>query len=93
MIEGVLYRLFLGILDLGASVAQRLAQAPLTSESCMVLNLCQDSSNFSCENSMPTLCRKSWVFSGHSGFSPTGKVGWWVKIKIDLVRKVISELW
>ena len=37
--------------------------------------LSQRSSNpvlYSCEKSQSTLCRKSWVFSGHSGFLPQG---------------------
>ena len=60
------------LLFIGASVAQGLARAPFTSESGSILH--QDSSNFSCEKSMPTLCRKSWVFSGHSGSLPQGRL-------------------
>ena len=35
-------------------------------------------SSHSCEKSKSTLCRKSWVFSGHSGFLPQGKLTGWV---------------
>ena len=42
----------------------------------------------SCEKSRSTLCRKSWVFSGCSGFLPQGKLTGWVRINI--VRKVIT---
>jgi hypothetical protein len=44
----------------------------------------------SCEKSQSTLCQKSWVFSGCSGFLPQGKLTGWVGINI--VRKVISQL-
>jgi hypothetical protein len=37
-----------------------------------------------------TLYRKSWVFSGCSGFLPQGKLTGWVRINI--VRQVISQL-
>jgi hypothetical protein len=43
-----------------------------------------------CEKSLSTLCRKSLVFSGRSGFLPQGKLSWWVRINI--VREVISQL-
>ena len=50
-------------------------QAPFTSESWDVGSIpYQDSSIFSCEKSMSTLCRKSCVFSGHSGFLPQGRL-------------------
>jgi hypothetical protein len=39
--------------------------------------------------SQSTLCRKSWVFSGRSGFLPTGKVS---RVGKDAVRKVILQL-
>jgi hypothetical protein len=32
------------------------------------------------EKSLSTLCRKSWVFSGCSGFLPQGKLTGWVRI-------------
>ena len=41
-----------------------------------------------CEKSQSTLCRKSWVFSGCSGFLPQGKLTGWVRI--NTVRKVIK---
>ena len=42
----------------------------------------------SCEKSQSTLCRKSWVFSGRSGFLPQEKLTGWVKI--NTVKKVIT---
>ena len=56
-------------------VAQSSEQAPFTSEIVGSI-LATDS----CEKSKSTLCRKSWVFSGCSGFLPQGKsVTGWVK--------------
>ena len=40
-------------------------------------------SSHSCEKSKSTLCRKSWVFSGHSGFLPQGKLTGWVRTEIS----------
>ena len=40
----------------------------------------------SCEKSLSTLCRKSWVFSESRGFPPTGKVDR-VGYRINIVRK------
>ncbi len=34
----------------------------------------------SCEKSQSTLCRKSWVFSGLSGFLPQGMLTGWIRI-------------
>ena len=44
----------------------------------------------SCEKSLSTLCRKSWVFSGCSGFLPQGKLTGWVRI--NTFEKVRSQL-
>ena len=68
-----------------ASVAQSSEQAPFTSEFVGSI-LATDS----CEKSQSTLCRKSWVFSGCSGFLPQGKLTGWVRI--NTVKKVISQL-
>ena len=43
----------------------------------------------SCEKSQSTLCRKSWVFSGRSGFLPQRKLTGWVRI--NTVKKLISQ--
>jgi hypothetical protein len=43
---------------------------------------------YSCEKNQSTLCRKSWVFSGRSGFLPRGKLTWWVRI--NSVKKLIT---
>ena len=51
----------------------RSEQAPFTSEFVGSI-LATDS----CEKSQSTLCRKSWVFSGRSGFLPQGKLTGWV---------------
>jgi hypothetical protein len=69
------------LMSLGASVAQSSEQAPFTSE--IVGSIL---STDSCEKSQSTLCRKSWVFSGYSGFLPQGKLTGWVRI--NTVRKV-----
>jgi hypothetical protein len=53
----------------GASVAQSSEQAPFTSEPVGSI-LATDS----CEKNQSTLCRKSWVFPGYSGFLPQGKL-------------------
>ena len=66
------------------SVAQLSEQAPFTSEFVGSI-LATDS----CEKSQSTLCRKSWVFSGCSGFLPQGKLTGWVRI--NTVKKVISQ--
>ncbi len=53
----------------GASVGQSLEQTLFTSKivgSILATN--------SCEKSQSTLWRNSWVFSGHSGFLPQGKL-------------------
>jgi hypothetical protein len=42
-------------------------------------NPCTDSWHL-CEKSQPTLYRKSWVFSGYSGFLPQGMLTGWVGI-------------
>ena len=70
---------------LGVSVAQLSEQAPFTSEFVGWI-LATDS----CEKSQSTLCRKSLVFSGRSGFLPQGKLTGWVRI--NMVRKVTSQL-
>jgi hypothetical protein len=44
----------------------------------------------SCEKSLSTLCRKSWVFSGRSGFLPQGKLTGWVRI--NTVKKVFYQI-
>ena len=50
-------------------------------------------SSHSCEKSKSTLCRKSWVFSGHSGFLPQGKLTGWIRtISHWEAPKVGSEL-
>jgi hypothetical protein len=66
------------------SVAQSDEQAPFTSEFVGSI-LATDS----CEKSQSTLCRKSWVFSGCSGFLPQGKLTGWV-YRINTVKKVIT---
>ena len=66
-------------------MAQLSEKASFTSE-CVGWILATDS----CEKSQSTLCRKSWVFSGCSGFLPQGKLTGWVRINI--VKKVISQL-
>jgi hypothetical protein len=55
------------------SVTQSSSQAPFTSE-----NVGSILATDSCEKSQSTLCRKSWVFSGCSGFLPQGKLTGWV---------------
>jgi hypothetical protein len=70
---------------LGASVAQSSQQAPFTSE-----NVSSIPAMDSCEKSRSTLCRKSCVVSGRSGFLPQGKLSGW--FRINIVRKVISQL-
>jgi Sec7-like guanine-nucleotide exchange factor len=59
----------------GAFVSKSSEQAPFTSEFVGSI-LATDS----CEKSRSMLCRKSWVFSGCSGFLPQGmltcRVGW-----------------
>jgi hypothetical protein len=68
------------------SVAQASEQAPFISE--MVGSILATDS---CEKSLSlTLYRKSWVFTGCSGFLPQGKLAGWVRI--NTVRKVISQL-
>jgi hypothetical protein len=57
------------------SVVQSSGQGPFTSEIVGSI-LATDS----CEKSQSTLCRKSWVFSGCSGFLPQGKLTGWVRI-------------
>jgi hypothetical protein len=64
----------------GKSLGTRLIVGPL-----FTTDLCVDS----CERNQSTLCRKSWVFSGRSGFLPQGKLTGW--IRIDIVGKVISQ--
>ena len=71
---------------LGASVAEWLAHLPFTSEAAgsslseNFLNATRTQS--SCEKSKKsTLCRKSWVSSGYSGFLPQGKLTGWVRQK------------
>jgi hypothetical protein len=66
---------------MGASESSE--QAPFTSEIVGSI-LATDS----CEKSQSTLCRKSWVFSGCSGFLPQGKLTGWVRI--NTVKKVIT---
>jgi hypothetical protein len=65
--------------------AQSSEQAPFTSEIVGSI-LATDS----CEKSLSTLCRMSWVFSGRSGFLPQGKLTGWVGINI--VSKMISQM-
>jgi hypothetical protein len=59
---------------------------PLTSEPVVGPILAADS----CEKSLSTPCRKSWIFSGRAGFLPQGKLARWVRI--NTVGKVISQL-
>ena len=59
-------------------------QAPFTSEILGSI-LAMDS----CEKSPSTLCRKSWVFSGRSGFQQGKLTGC---VSINTVKKVISQL-
>jgi hypothetical protein len=66
-------------------VAQSSEQATFTSEIESWI-LATDS----CEKSRSTFCRKSWVYSGCSGFLPQGKLTGWVRI--NTVRKVVSRL-
>jgi hypothetical protein len=68
----------------GASVAKWLAHLPFTSEAAgsslseNFLNATRTRS--SCEKSKKSsLCRKSWVSSGYSGFLPQGKLTGWVR--------------
>ena len=56
-------------------MAQASEQAPFTSE-IVGLILTTDS----CEKSQSTLCQKSWVFSGCSGFLLQGKLAGWVRM-------------
>ena len=64
----------------GASVSQSSEQASFTSEIVGWI-LATDS----CEKCQSTLCPKSWVFSGCSGFLHQGKlIGW---VRINTVRK------
>jgi hypothetical protein len=66
------------------SVAQSSEQAPFTSEIVVRFSLRTHL------KSQSTLCRKSWVFSGCSGFHPHGKLAGWVRI--NTVKKVRSQL-
>jgi hypothetical protein len=66
--------------------SQSSEQAPFTSEYVQGSILATDL----CEKSQSTLCRKSWVFSGCSGFLPQEKLTWWVRI--NTVKNVISQL-
>ena len=75
-IEILLFLVLRGILG-RTSVAQSSEQAPFTSE-IMGSILATDS----CERSLSLLCRKSFVFSGRSGFLPQGKLTGWVRINI-----------
>ena len=63
----------------GASVAQSSEQAFFTSE-----NVGSILATDSCEKSPSTLCPKSWVFSGCSGFFPQGKLTG--RVRINIVR-------
>jgi hypothetical protein len=63
-------------------VAQSSEQGPFTSEILGSI-LATDS----CEENQSTLCRKSWVFSGNSGFLPQGKLTGWVRINIVIGKK------
>jgi hypothetical protein len=69
----------------GTSVVQSSEQAHFTSEFVGSI-LATDS----CEKSQSTLYRKSWVFSGRSGFLPQAKLTGWVRI--NTVGKVTSQL-
>jgi hypothetical protein len=40
-----------------------------------------------------TLCRKSWVFSGYSGFLPQGKLTGWVRHIGQGGGQIINEVW
>jgi hypothetical protein len=64
-------------------VAQSSKQQPFTSEFVGSI-LATDS----CEKSQSTLCRKSWVFSGCSGFFPQGKLAAWVRINTVKKRNI-----
>ncbi len=56
----------------GPSVAQLSEHSPFTSEAAGSI-LRENFLNVTrCEKSPSTPCRKSWVFSGHSGFLPQG---------------------
>ena len=68
--------------DVGGAASE---QAPFTSE--FVGSILATDSR---EKSHSTLCRKSWFFSGCSGFLPQGKLTGWVRI--NTVKKVISQL-
>jgi hypothetical protein len=70
----------------GALVAQLSQQEPYFTSEVVGWILATDS----CEKSQSTLFRKSWVFSGCSGFLPQGKLTGWVRI--NTVKKVISQL-
>jgi hypothetical protein len=67
-----------------SKVAKWLAHLPFTSK-VAGSNLTENFPNAtrtqsSCEKSKKsTLCRKSWVFSGYSGFLPQGKLTGWVR--------------
>jgi hypothetical protein len=63
---------------LGASVAQSSEQASIPSEIVGWI-LATDSWHLS-EKSESTLYRKSWVFTGYSGFLPQGMLTEWVGI-------------
>ena len=75
--------------DLGASVAKWLEHLPFTSKAAgsslseNFLNATRTQS--SCEKSKKsTLCRRSWVFPGYSGFLPQGKLTGWVRHKYSV---------
>jgi hypothetical protein len=44
----------------------------------------------SCEKGQSTLCRKSQVFSGRSGFLPQGKLTGWVSTETVLSLKIFD---
>ncbi len=79
----------------GKPVAQWSERSPFTSEvagsilSETFLNVTRGQCSTHVK-SQSTLCRKSWVFSGHSGFLPQGKLTGWVRINTD--REVKSQL-
>ena len=79
------FSLYVAVSVFEVSVAQSSEQAPFTSEfvaSILATDLC--------EKSQSTLCRKSWVFSGCSGFLPQRKLTG--RVRINTLKKVISQL-
>ncbi len=70
----------------GISMAESFEQASFTSE---IVGLILAA--VSHEKSLSTLCRKSWVFSRHSGFLPQGNLRGWVRMSISIILVVIGH--